>query len=445
MLFFLLGLTILFAASLIMLLSFYLKMKKVNIKLHRQQQENELQRKKLEETNSELVEAKNHAEKISGYKSEFLANISHEIRTPLNAITGYIYLLQKQLDPDNKNTYIHNILTSSENLGVIINDLLDISKIEAGKMVIEQLCYNPVTVVTQVMSTLKYKAEEKNIAVELHLDPMIPDHLLGDPYRLSQILTNLVNNAIKFSESGQEVTINVNGILRNDIYELNIGVVDRGIGIEETKLANIFESFAQISSNTARNQTGTGMGLAIVKRLIELQKGSITVDSKVNEGSKFKFTIPYSIAPPEMVIKKKKNTDNAVDNINITKRVNILLVEDNEINQELAVDTINSWNMNFNIDIAQNGMEAIDMHEKNNYDIILMDIMMPLMDGNEATIHIRKKMAAPKCNIPIIGMTAHALPQEKHTAMENGMNEYVTKPFNPRELKQKIIDFTEKE
>ncbi len=440
--YFLVGLVVLLVIAMVALLIIYLKIKKVNDKLHKQQLENEIQRNKLEEANKELEQAKNHAEKVSGYKSEFLANISHAIRTPLNAITGYIYLVQKQLDPDNANTYIHNVLVASENLGVIVNDLLDISKIEAGKMVIEKTNFNPMSIVTQAISTLKGMAEEKNIALELHLDPLVPDHLVGDPYRLSQILINLINNAIKFSANGQEVSINMEFELQNKECLLKIGVADKGIGIEEQVLETIFESFSQVSNSIARNQTGTGMGLAIVKRLVELQEGSIAVESEPGVGSKFKFQIPYEVCElDEGNVKGVAFYDNDEET---NKGISVLLVEDNEINQELAIDTINSWGLPFKIEVANNGLEALELIEKHTYQIILMDIMMPIMDGHETTIRIRQTLEGEKSHIPIIGMTAHAFTEERKTALENGMNAYITKPFNPEELKQKMLSFVSK-
>lgn len=416
-----------------------LKYKNYKRKLHKLQLDNELQRESIEKKSQEINTISEHAEKINGYKSEFLANISHEIRTPLNAITGYINLLQKQIDPKQTNTYIHNALIASGNLGIIINDLLDISRIEAGKMVIENTSFNPIQIVTHAISTLKLKAEEQNIAIDLHFDPLIPENLMGDPYRLSQILINLINNAIKFSEAGTEVSISVKCQTSTTDCELGFSIVDKGVGIAEDQLENIFESFTQISSNTARNQTGTGMGLAIVKRLVELQNGDINVESKLNEGSKFSFDIAYQIDLSEELTNSSDNNSDS-KTISSIKECHVLLVEDNEINQHLATDTILSWEGNYSVDIAGNGKIALEMLNKNKYDVVLMDIQMPVMDGHEATIQIRKSKE-PIGSIPIIGMTAHALPHEKDLAFKNGMSEYIIKPFNPDELQQKINSF----
>lgn len=416
-----------------------IKLKKVNQKLKLQQSEIEQQKKELEEANNHLVTAKTNAEKLSNFKSQFLANISHEIRTPLNAILGYSKLIKTKLEKNENINYAQNIENASENLLIIINDLIDFSRIEAGKMVIEKTRFNPVTVLTQTISTLRLKAETKNIKLDLHFDPDLPESLLGDPYRLSQILINLIANAIKFSHKGQTVTIEARCEAQNGHCQLFFSVKDQGIGIDNELLEHIFESFTQVKTNTIRNKGGTGLGLAIVKRLIELQNGEITVASKVNEGSDFKFTIDYE---KDTTPKNEPSSGNTKSpDTPITQEVKILLVEDNEINQELAKDTIKSWGKNYLVKVAGNGKIAIQYLKEEPFHLVLMDIQMPVMDGHETTIYIREKMPPHLANIPIIGMTAHALESEKNTAIKNGMNEYIIKPFNPDELKQKINNF----
>jgi len=427
-----------------LVLLFYKKLKKVNSNLLNQQSRIEEQKKDLIQTNKELKHSHVQAERLSNFKSQFLANISHEIRTPLNAISGYTKLLSKSIKTDCDSYYINQVLQATDNMMIIINDLLDFSKIEAGNMVLESIEFNPVKIVTQSISTLKFRAEEKNIKLEIHIDPFIPQFIIGDPHRLSQILTNIISNAIKFSMEGQVVTIEAQCETHDENCTLFFSVTDRGLGIPENKLENIFESFTQVHSDTSRLFKGTGLGLSIVKRLIELQNGDIKVKSKVKEGSEFSFNIPYKVS-----ISNTKNNKTETSSNNTSKTegidINILLVEDNLINQELVIDTIESWPEKITVDIADNGKEAILAIQKKEYNVVLMDIQMPIMDGHEATQYIRTSLPEPKCNIPIIGMSAHALSSEKEEAIKNGMNEYIIKPFNPEELKQKIISFVLKE
>ncbi|HAZ00977.1 MAG: hypothetical protein A2W95_06680 [Bacteroidetes bacterium GWA2_40_14] len=438
----LLSFSIILVILIIVMMIFIAKQRKINIRLQLQQSKIESQKQDLQDTNMKLIDARVQAEKLSDFKSQFLANISHEIRTPLNAIIGYAKLLGKNMNAENNNQYLNNIIQASDNLSVIINDLLDFSKIEAGKMILDNTEFHPFEIITQAISTLKFRAEEKNITLEIHIDPMIPRILKGDPYRLSQIMINLLGNAIKFSHSNQVVTIEANAHIAGNKCLLVFMVKDHGIGIEAEKLESIFESFNQAQSDTARIFGGTGLGLAIVKRLVALQKGNIEVKSKLNEGSTFTISISYEIPPMSAQISPTQEKTVIYPQLHTEgKEYNILLVEDNLINQELAKDTINSWNEPFVVDIAENGREAIEALKNKHYHVIIMDIQMPIMDGHEATRFIRNEMPDPISKIPIIGMTAHAMSSEKELALKNGMNEYIIKPFNPDELKQKIVFF----
>jgi signal transduction histidine kinase/Flp pilus assembly protein TadD/ActR/RegA family two-component response regulator len=433
--------SLILSALVIFILFFTLKLKKINGQLKIQQLKIELQKKDLQETNSKLIKAKEEADKNNDFKSQFLANISHEIRTPLNAIIGYTKLMDKNNQTNFNSNYLNNIIQASGNLSVIINDLLDFSKIEAGKMILEHAEFHPFEIITHAISTLNYRAEEKNITCEIHIDPLIPGTLKGDPYRLSQIMINLISNALKFSNNHQVVTIEANCKIETNRCQLIFSVKDYGIGIEEEQQENIFESFNQAQKDTARIFGGTGLGLAIVKRLVSLQGGTVELQSKINKGSTFTVKIWYEI-PPAPVAQEYIKSDKNTKEITLgEKQYNILLVEDNLINQELAKDTINSWNLPFTVDIADNGREAIAALKNKMYHAILMDIQMPVMDGHEATKFIRNEMPEPISSIPIIGITAHALTTEKELAFKNGMNEYITKPFNPDELKQKIVSF----
>ncbi len=433
---------VLLVSVIVLGLFFFNKLKSANKDLIEKQKQIETQKQDLEEKNSQLVEANIEAERLSKFKSQFLANISHEIRTPLNAISGYAKLLAKSLKVEADSYYINQVLKSTDNMMVIISDLLDFSKIEAGKMVIENINFNLVKIITQSISSLKFRAEEKNIQLEIHLDPFIPKTVAGDPYRLSQILNNLISNAIKFSNDGQVVTIEAKCDNHGEKCQMYFAITDRGMGIPDNKLESIFESFTQINNDTSRLHEGTGLGLSIVKRLVDLQNGTIQVKSKIKEGSVFSFSIPYKIINDELL--NKGADDSPDEEISIQGIHNILLVEDNLINQELAKDTITSWGENFIVDVAENGKEAIMAIQNKDYSIVLMDIQMPVMDGHEATQFIRKSLPDPKCKVPIIGMTAHAMTSEKETALNNGMDEYITKPFNPDELKHKIKMFINK-
>lgn len=431
--------SLLFLSALAYNIIFTLKMKKANQKLLNQQSKIESQKKDLQDANLKLIEARIHAEKLYDFKSQFLANISHEIRTPLNAIMGYAKLMSAKSEKEKSEHYLKNIIQASDNLSIIINDLLDFSKIEAGKLVLEAIPFKPLEIITQAISTLKFKAEEKNISLEIHINPSLPRVLNGDPGRLSQILINLISNAIKFSHQNQNVSIDVNCESHATRCDLMFSVTDQGIGIDEDKLDSIFESFTQAQNDTSRFYGGTGLGLAIVKRLATMQKGKITVSSKPNLGSCFSVTIPYEIVDEPMEESPANEKSESKLPISSTNPIRILLVEDNLINQELAVDTIKSWQEKTEIDIAENGKEAIEALKNKKYHVVIMDIQMPVMDGHEATKYIRTQMEAPVKDIPIIGMTAHAFSKEKELAFENGMDEYIVKPFDPEELKRKII------
>jgi len=391
------------------------------------------QNKKLEIANKEI-------RRSSKMKEIFLANTSHEIRTPLNAILGFTNLLLNTNLDSSQRRYIENIKASGNNLLVVINDILDFSKIESGKLSLEQIEFNFKNLIHHTLSTLLVKAAEKNIDIKSNIAPEVPDIIIGDPVRLNQILINLLGNAIKFTgENGKiKLTINVGSSPENYI-KLLFKVEDNGIGIMPDKLNKIFQSFTQGESDIARRYGGTGLGLSIVKQLITMQNGDINVESKVGKGTTFTF----------YVILKGADKDAAKQNKNLNKNIiskgadnmNILLVEDNLINQQLAFDTLKSWNNTIKIDLANNGKVALEKVKNTDYNLILMDIQMPVMDGIEATREIRK-LSEPKCNTPIMAMTAHALKTEKENCFKIGMNEYISKPFDPQDLFSKILKFT---
>jgi PAS domain S-box-containing protein len=382
---------------------------------------------------NELMKAKKQLEESVRVKEQFLANMSHEIRTPMNAIVGFTDLILKtQLSLEQKQ-YTDAIKTSGENLIVIINDILDFSKMQSGKISFEQIEFSISQLIATLTELMLPKSAEKNIKLSKSIDKKMPDRLIGDPTRLNQILLNLVGNAIKFTQKG-EVKITVEQVSdNNDTVNLRFSVSDSGIGIPQDKLPNIFDAFTQATYDTTRKYGGTGLGLAIVKQLIELQGGDIKVTSHVNKGSVFTFSLVYrKNLKPEAT--KKVSLNESED---VIKELNVLLVEDNILNQVLAQKVLSDWG--WKTDVADNGLIAVEKIEKQNFDLVLMDIQLPEMDGYEATHHIREKLLPPKSTIPIIAMTAHAISGEEEKCIKAGMNGYISKPFNTHKLYQKII------
>jgi len=384
-------------------------------------------------TEAELTKAKDLAEKAVVIKEQFLTNMSHEIRTPMNGIIGFARILEStNLDNDQKQS-VEAIKKASHNLMFIINDILDFSKIEADKMTFEAVNFSLSKTVNYVIELLCPNAKEKKIKLLYDIDPNINDNLNGDPTKLAQILVNLVGNALKFTEKGY-VEMVVTELLETESDSLiKFSVIDTGIGIPKDRIDSIFESFNQASNETTRKYGGTGLGLTITRKLVELQGGKITVESVVSKGSEFSFSLKYKNAQKGTANHiKLKNTAIAPD---FLKDIKILLVEDNELNQLLAMKVFGKWDKE--IDIAANGKIAIEKITNNDYDIILMDIQMPEMDGNELTRFIRTKMGE-KSTIPIIALTAHATVEEEKRCLQNGMNDYLSKPYDFNVLLEKL-------
>ncbi len=375
--------------------------------------------------NVQLAAQKKIAEKAVLARDSFLANMSHEIRTPLNSIIGFTDLLAQTKLDEIQRDYIESVQIAGENLLLIVNDILDLSKIESGNLAIDAEPFNLKKTLKHVYNLLKVKVQ-KEVEFNLFLDAEMPDNVIGDQGRLNQILVNLIGNSLKFTNEG-EVTVSVKKIEETeDNYTLKFSVKDTGIGIQKDKLTTIFERFTQGEESTTRTYGGTGLGLNIVKQLIELQNGEIQVKSTPNRGSEFVFTLSY---------RKTNQTETAPKPVtkNSLGHLKILLCEDNVLNQKLAKSVIT--NFGFDLDIASNGEEGIELLSKNKYDLVLMDLQMPVKDGYQTTEYIRSEMNS---SIPIIAMTAHSLVGEQERCYKVGMNAYVPKPFKQAVLLKAI-------
>lgn len=390
------------------------------------------------------VKEKEVAEQSAKLKQEFIANMSHEIRTPMNAIVGMTRLLQEKNPRPDQVKYLNAITQSADNLLVIINDILDFSKIEAGKITIEFIEFSLSSVLKNVVTLLRFKAEEKGIEIRFDIEPEVPNSLVGDPTRLAQVLMNLAGNAVKFTERGSVKIVCHAELLESHFVKIAFRVIDTGIGISQDYVNRIFESFTQAGTDVARKYGGTGLGLTISKQLVELMEGKINVESKLGEGTTFTFVLPFQIGD-ENLIKQKKEFNLSDHDVAILNRSRILLVDDNEFNTILAVDTLKSISPTIHITEASSGFQALELLKAFPFDLVLMDIQMPQMSGTEATKIIRSELPSPLCSIPVIAMTANVMKDDIKQYIKIGMNNHIPKPFQKDELISKLLKYLDSE
>ncbi len=388
-------------------------------------------RKKIEMI---LRKEKERAEMATQAKAQFLSTMSHEIRTPLNAVIGVTHLLHQNNKSPEFTKMLDTLKFSSENLLVLVNDILDFNKIESGQIIFEESEFKLSDLIKSIESSLKYKATEKNLNVYIEYDSSIPQVLIGDPVRISQILNNLTSNAVKFTHEGK-ITITVKKTKEsNDKVQLYFEVTDTGIGIAKDKQQVVFDRFTQASDDTTRKFGGTGLGLAITKQLLSLMGSGINLESEPGKGTRLYFKLKLQKSKKtELPENKALTTDlSEVD----MSGIKILVVEDNEVNQFVVSQFLESWNAD--VDYAINGKEALRKVAGDEYDLVLMDMQMPVMDGYTATRKIRELPDEHYKKLPIIALTASAMLEIRRKIMQSGVNDYISKPFNPKELFYKI-------
>ncbi len=387
----------------------------------------------------DLEEARKEAESAAKAKADFLANMSHEIRTPMNAIIGFSNLALKTGLNDKQKDYIQKVEMSGKHLLGIINDILDFSKIEAGKLPVEQIDFELGKVLDNVSNLITDKATSKGLELIFNVESTVPHCLIGDPLRLGQILVNYCNNAVKFTDNGRiEVSAKVVEETDDDVL-MRFSVSDTGIGLTEEQIGKLFQSFQQADTSTSRKYGGTGLGLAISKNLATLMGGTVGVDSEYGKGSTFWFTarLGRGIARDDDAL---PGVDSLKENLAAIRGARILLVEDNEMNQQIAQELLTD--AGFTVEIAGDGRQSLTMLDTKSYDIILMDMQMPIMDGIDATIEIRKN---PRFgDLPVVAMTANVMAADIERCYKVGMNDHVAKPIEPDELFKKLAKWIKK-
>ena len=396
---------------------------------------------KRKENENALIKAKQTAEKARNIERQFLAHMSHEIRTPMNAVIGMTYLLRQSELSEEQNEYLEALQFSADSLMEIISDILDLSKIDAEEIEFDARPFSLQSILDSLQNTYRFRVKGKNISVEIHIDDNIETQIIGDRTRLNQILGNLLNNASKFTSEGY---IGINVVLeevKDDTFWINFQVYDTGIGISDENLDKIFESFKQASAGIHGEYGGTGLGLSIVKQLVELQGGRISVSSEVEKGTMFEVVLPFKDSGKKIMRGGDKfNYDNGIQSR--IQELDILIAEDNPINQKLITSIFMQWGANF--DLVPNGKEAIEYSKNKKYDLIFMDINMPVMNGYEAVIELKKEKNNLNADTPIITLTAAALQEERKRMFKAGVFDFITKPFSPKQLQQTIVNCLDK-
>lgn len=400
----------------------------------------------LETINEKLVEEKERSEQLAMARDEFLSSMSHEIRTPLNGILGFTDLLIKNssLDDDSKKQ-LEYIKVSGDILLVIINDILDLAKIESGQISLYVKPFNLSKLTQLIYDTFSTKTQEKGIDFKIEIDKRVPAILNGDSIRVSQILFNLISNAVKFTPTKGKIRVKIK-FDKEEIgfHCIKVSVKDSGIGIPSDKIDTIFDPFIQVSNDTARKYGGTGLGLTITKKIIDIMNGEIKVKSKLDVGTKFIVNLPFAKGNSNSVSSKSYiSGDIPIIPISINKKIKVLLAEDNRINQILVQKILSKFN--FDCVTVGNGSLAVEAVINEKFDVILMDIMMPIMDGYEAASIIRNLDDATKKNIPIIALTAVVTGSVIEASSSVGINRYLSKPFETEELYNVIIELIDKE
>ena len=427
-------------------------------------------RRQVELSNQELILARDRAEYLADRaeaanraKSDFLANMSHEIRTPMNGVIGMTELALESSDDNERREYLSIVRSSAHSLLGIINDILDFSKIEAGKLVVERVQFNLRQTLQEAVQPLSLRAQEKGLSFSLDISPDVPDLVQGDPTRVRQVVLNLLGNALKFTQTGGiGLTVRVLDE-ESALVRLEFAVSDTGIGIEAEKLGTIFEAFAQADTSTTRSFGGTGLGLTITQRLLELMSGSLQVESTPGQGSRFVFTLPFTVDPDQVtdfpltaaaskVVALSPGTEKNLESVaevspagalplatSLLEGLRVLLAEDNLVNQKLAQRLLEKWGCQ--VTVANNGREACDLvNDPGGFAVVLMDVQMPVMSGIEAVQHLRQlELAEGRQRLPVVAMTANAMKGDREICLEAGMDDYLSKPINQAELKAKLL------
>ncbi|MFL0681659.1 MAG: PAS domain S-box protein [Algoriphagus aquaeductus] len=389
---------------------------------------------KLKEAETELRIAKEKAEQASLVKSQFLSVMSHEIRTPMNAVIGLAHFLMEENPRPDQLENLKTLQFSAENLMALINDILDYNKIDSGKVELEKAPFDIRNVVHRIVHSHSFQANEKNLRLSCEIDEAIPETLIGDSLRLGQVVNNLVSNAVKFTDKGFVRISLSREYTRNGITDIRFLFEDSGIGIPDSKKKTIFEAFTQASSSTSRKYGGTGLGLAIVKRLVELYGGEIELYNRNSGGSVFEFTLPF-----EFIDQKALEAERAAQTVpKSLEKASILVAEDNVVNQILIRKFLTKWSAG-KLVIAGDGKEALEMFEHESFDLVLLDLQMPELDGFEVAVKIRANLDREKAQVPILALTAASYQEVKEDLILSGIDDFIPKPFSPEVLYEKII------